>query len=89
MQQDAMIRKMAYVCRRERMIFPVEMARSSQYPRIMPPWGCMVEAISLMMGSIAKAKRVMERGQPCLTPQRKRIVKVRVWLIKMVWRLFL
>ena len=61
--------KIAVVCRRVSMRFWVAMQRSSQYPRIMPLCGEMVVEIKRIIGSRARAKRVMERGQPCLTPE--------------------
>jgi hypothetical protein len=34
----------------------------------------MIKMTTMMMMIMAKAKRIMERGQPCLTPEVKRMV---------------
>ena len=67
----SMIVKIAYVCRSVRMRLAVAMARSSQYALMIASWGDMEVAISRIMGSKASAKRVIESGQPCFTPEVK------------------
>ncbi len=82
-----MMRKMAYVCRKVSMRFAVAMAISSQNARIMASCGDIVVDMKRIMGSSAGANSVIESGQPCFTPEVKRMVSVRMELIKMVWRL--
>ena len=68
-------------------MFSVAMHRSSQKPLTIPLCGDMVVAMSLMMGSRASANKVIDRGQPCLTPEVNRRVRQRVPLMKTVCRL--
>ena len=63
------------------------MQMSSQYARIMPSCGEMVFAMYRRMGSSASAKSVMERGQPCFTPDVKRILRDKTPLKKIVCKL--
>ena len=61
----------------------VETARSSQKAQREKVLRGRREHMRRMMGSRAKAKRIMERVQPCLTPEVKRMV-VKISLLNMM-----
>ena len=83
------MRKMAVVTRSEDNRSRVAMQISSQKARMIASCGEILCAMNRIIGSIARAKSVMDRGQPCFTPEVKRSVRQSVLLMKMVWRLSL